>query len=105
MYAIIESGSHQFRVKEGDRITIDRQPGEPGSELVFERVLLLAGDGAEPVIGAPYLSGAKVLGKVLQTYRGKKIVIRKFKRRKNYRRKRGHRQYYTSVQITQVAGA
>ena len=103
MYAIIESGSHQFRVKEGDRIKIDRQVGDPGTELVFDRVLLVAGEGIAPTIGAPFISGATVVGKILQTYRGKKIIIRKFRRRKNYRRKRGHRQYYTSVQITKVS--
>jgi len=102
MYAIIESGSHQFRVSQGDRITIDRQEGAPGTEIVFDRVLLIAGNGSAPTIGAPYLTGTTVVGKILQTYRGKKIIIRKFKRRKNYRRKRGHRQYYTSVQIIKV---
>jgi large subunit ribosomal protein L21 len=101
MYAIIESGSHQYRVQEGDLLTIDKQPGETGAEIVFDRVLLLAGDG-EPRIGTPLVEGARVVGTLVRTYRGKKIVIRKFRRRKGYRRKRGHRQTYTTVKITQV---
>ena len=102
-YAIFEDGSHQFRVREGDTITVDRRDGEPGSELVFDRVLLIAGDGA-PVIGAPLLSGARVIAKVVREFRDKKIVIQKFRRRKNMRRRNGHRQYYTSVQITSIVG-
>jgi large subunit ribosomal protein L21 len=106
-YAIIENGSHQFRVSEGDRIVIDRREGDPGTEITFDKVLLLAGaDGASPTIGAPYVEGAQVVAKILRSYRGKKIIIQKFRRRKNYRRRRGHRQYWTSVQITRVgAGA
>jgi large subunit ribosomal protein L21 len=102
-YAIFEDGSHQFRVREGDTITVDRRDGEPGSELVFDRVLLIAGDGA-PVIGAPLLAGARVIAKVVREFRDKKIVIQKFRRRKNMRRRNGHRQYYTSVQITSIVG-
>jgi large subunit ribosomal protein L21 len=105
MYAIIENGSHQFRVREGDHITIDRRPGDPNSEIVFEKVLLLAGDDGAPTIGTPTVAGARVVGRLLQTYRGKKIIIRKFKRRKNYRRKRGHRQWWTSVRITSIVPA
>ncbi len=104
MYAIIESGSHQFRVQEGDVLTIDRQTGEAGSEIIFDKVFLLAGEGA-PQIGTPLLPGVRVVGTLLRTYRGRKIIIRKFRRRKNYRRKRGHRQYYSTVKITQIASA
>ncbi len=105
MYAIFENGSHQFRVQEGDRITIDRRDGEAGTEIVFDKVLLVAGtDGAS--IGTPLVSGARVVGKIVDQYRGKKIIIQKFRRRKNYRRRRGHRQSWTDVQITRVeAGA
>ncbi len=102
-YAIFEDGSHQFRVSEGDTITVDRRDGEPGSELIFDKVLLIAGDGA-PAIGAPLLSGAKVVAKIVREFRDKKIVIQKFRRRKNMRRRNGHRQYYTSVQITSIVG-
>jgi large subunit ribosomal protein L21 len=101
MYAIFEDGSHQFRVREGDRIVVDRREGDRGSELVFSKVLLLAGtDGA--TIGAPVVEGARVVAKIVDQFRDKKIIIQKFRRRKNVRRRKGHRQPYTMVQITQV---
>lgn len=103
-YAIFEDGSHQFRVREGDTITVDRRDGEPGSELIFDKVLLIVGDGA-PAIGSPLLPGARVIAKVVREFRDKKIVIQKFRRRKNMRRRNGHRQYYTSVQITSIVGS
>ena len=101
MYAIFEDGSHQFRVREGDRITIDRREGEPGTELVFPKVLLLAGpDGA--TIGTPVVDGARVVARIVNQFRAKKIIIQKFRRRKNYRRRTGHRQPYTVVQVTSI---
>jgi len=101
MYAIFEDGSHQFRVREGDRIVVDRREGEPGTELVFPKVMLIAGNGS-PVIGAPVVEGAKVVAKVVEQFRDKKIIIQKFRRRKNVRRRNGHRQPYTRVVITSV---
>ena len=102
MHAIFEDGSHQFRVREGDRIIVDRREGDPGSELVFSKVLLLSGDGA-PQIGTPVIEGARVVAKIVDQFRSKKIIIQKFRRRKNVRRRKGHRQPYTLVQITSVA--
>jgi len=102
-YAIFEDGSHQFRVREGDVITVDRRDGTPGGDLVFDKVLCIAGDGAT-AIGAPLLVGARVMAKYVREFRDKKIVIQKFRRRKNMRRRNGHRQYYTSVQITSIVG-
>jgi len=103
MYAIFENGSHQYRVREGDLVTIDRRTEEPGAEVVFDKVLLVAnGDGA--TIGTPLVAGAHVVGKIVRQFRDKKIIIQKFRRRKNMRRRRGHRQYYTTVQITSVVG-
>ena len=104
MYAIFEDGSHQFRVRNGDRITVDRREGEVGSEVVFPKVLLLAGDG-EPQIGTPVVGGARVVGQIVDQFRAKKIIIQKFRRRKNVRRRKGHRQPYTMVQITGVGTA
>jgi large subunit ribosomal protein L21 len=103
MYAIFEDGSHQFRVSEGDRIVVDRRAGEPGSELVFPKVLLVAGSG-EPVIGAPLVEGARVEAKIVRQFRDKKIIIQKFRRRKNMRRRNGHRQPQTMIQVTHVVG-
>src|SRR5262249_30954579 len=104
MYAIFEDGSHQFRVREGDRIVVDRREGEPGSELVFSKVLLIAGDG-EPQIGTPVVEGARVVGTIVDQFRAKKIIIQKFRRRKNMRRRKGHRQPYTTVEIMGIATA
>jgi large subunit ribosomal protein L21 len=100
MYAIIEEGSHQFRVREGDRIRVDRRDGKPGDELVFAKVLLMTGEDGSPKIGVPTLAGAQVTGKIVNQFRAKKIIIQKFRRRKNVRRKNGHRQPFTMVQIT-----
>lgn len=102
MYAIFEQGSHQFRVSTGDQITLDRLPTEAGGEVTFDRVLLIAGGEGEPRIGTPTLQGATVVGTVVQQFRDKKIIIQKFRRRKNHRRKRGHRQYRTTVKITAI---
>ena len=102
MYAIFENGSHQYRVSEGDLVTIDRQPGEHGTVLTFDKILLLAGaDGA--TIGTPLVAGAKVVGRIVRQFRDKKIIIQKFRRRKNMRRKRGHRQYMTTLKITSIS--
>ena len=103
MYAIIEDGSHQFRVREGDRIRIDRRDGKAGDELVFAKVLLITGQNGNPTIGTPAVEGARVVGKIVNQFRAKKIIIQKFRRRKNVRRRNGHRQPYTMVQITSVA--
>ena len=100
MYAIFEDGSHQFRVREGDTIVVDRD-GEPGGEVVFPKVLLLAGNGA-PVIGAPLVEGARVVATIVEEFKDKKIIIQKFRRRKNMRRRNGHRQSHTRVRITSV---
>ena len=95
MYAIFEDGSHQFRVREGDRLVVDRRDGEPGAEVVFSKVLLLAGDG-EPTLGA------RIVAKIVDQFRAKKIIIQKFRRRKNMRRRNGHRQPHTTVLITSI---
>jgi large subunit ribosomal protein L21 len=100
MYAIIEEGSHQFRIREGDRIRIDRRDGEAGDELVFPKVLLITAEDGSPIIGAPTIDGAQVTGKIVNQFRAKKIIIQKFRRRKNVRRKNGHRQPFTVVKIT-----
>jgi large subunit ribosomal protein L21 len=102
VYAIIEDGSHQFRVREGDRIRVDRRDGQPGDELVFSKVLLITGEDGHATIGAPAVDGAQVVGKIVNQFRAKKIIIQKFRRRKNVRRRNGHRQPYTMVQITSV---
>ncbi len=103
MYAIFEQGSHQFRVSEGDHVTLDRLPNDQGGEVVFEKVLFIGGTDGEPKIGTPTLEGARVVGKVTRQFRDKKIIIQKFRRRKGYRRKKGHRQHRTTVRIVSIS--
>ena len=100
-YAIIETGSHQFRVEAGQRLQVERLEAAPGKPFSFDKVLLVAGDGA-PAVGRPYLEGAKVTAEVLGEVLGPKVVNFRFKRRKNYSRKKGHRQIYTEVKILEI---
>lgn len=102
MYAIFEFGSHQYRVHEGDLVTVDCHEPEPGKEVVFENVLLVSGEGGAQ-IGAPLIPGARVLGTIVEQSRDKKIIIQKFRRRKNMRRRRGHRQSLVTVRINTVS--
>ena len=99
MFAVIRAGGKQYRVAAEDVIRIDRVNGEPGEVIEFGEVLLLGGD--TPQIGAPTISGATVAGEVLQHTRGDKVIAFKKRRRKNSRRKRGHKQDLTVVRITQ----
>jgi large subunit ribosomal protein L21 len=97
VYAIIEEGSGQFKVQPGDVILIDRLGLEQGSDIQFDRVLFVDGQ-----IGTPYVDGASVKGKIKGPALGDKIYVQKFKRRKKYRRRVGHRQSYTEVEITSI---
>jgi large subunit ribosomal protein L21 len=105
MYAIFEDGSHQFTVREGDHIRVDHRAGTAGEEVVFSNVLLIAGTPDGPTIGTPQVEGARVVATIVNQFRTKKIIIQKFRRRKNVRRRRGHRQPYTTVKITSLVGA
>jgi large subunit ribosomal protein L21 len=99
MYAIIATGGKQYRVSEGDILYIEKLEADLDSEVTFP-VLFLGGD--KVVAGTPVVEGASVIGKVLQHGRGQKIVVYKFKAKKNYRRKQGHRQPFTKVEITGI---
>lgn len=101
--AIIKTGGKQYRVATGDKLRIEKLPAEVGSEVSFDEVLLL-GKGEAAKVGTPLVDGAKVSAKVVAHGRGKKLIVYKFKRRKNYRRKNGHRQPYTEVEITGISG-
>jgi large subunit ribosomal protein L21 len=103
MYAVIATGGKQYRVNEGDCLRVEKLTGSVGEKVVFDKVLLTGGDG-EPKIGTPMLNGAKVEAEITAQDRAKKIVVFKFKRRKNYRRKYGHRQPYTELKITKIKG-
>jgi large subunit ribosomal protein L21 len=100
--AVIRAGARQYRVATGDVIQIDKLTGEPGASVVFDQVLAL---GAETLtLGEPLVKNAKVTGTIVSQDLGEKLIVFKFKRRKKYRRKNGHRQKYTSVQITSIEG-
>ena len=101
MYAIIKDGGRQFRVEEGQKLDIDLRDVSTGDKLTFESVLAVGGD-ADVKIGKPEVAGASVTAEVLGVNMGPKLVIQKFRRRKNSRRKTGHRQVYTSVRIDKI---
>jgi large subunit ribosomal protein L21 len=100
MYAVIKTGGKQYRVSEGQKLRVEKLSGAAGDKITFDEVLLVGGD--TPKIGQPLVSGASVAAEIVGEARGKKIVVFKFKRRKNYRRKTGHRQQYTELKITGI---
>lgn len=101
MYAVIRTGGKQYRVSPDDVIEVEKLAGEAGEIIQFEEVLFLGGEGPAQ-IGAPTVSGASVAGQVVEQKRADKILVFKKKRRKNYRRKKGHRQHLTAVRITEI---
>ena len=103
MYAVIETGGKQYRVSEGDVITIEKLDVKAGDTVTFDKVLAI-GEGKDIKIGTPYVDAA-VKGKVIENGKGEKVVIYKYKPKKDYRKKQGHRQPYTMVEITSVGGA
>jgi len=103
MYAIIKSGDKQFRAQPGMTIRVPSLAAEPGDQVTFGEVLLAGSDDGVKV-GAPTLAGASVTGEVVRHGREKKVIIFKWKRRKNYRLKKGHRQGFTEVRIGEIQG-
>lgn len=101
MYAIIESCGRQYKVNEGDVVFFEKLEAEEGKKVTFDKVILVA-NGDKIEVGNPYVKGFKVEGKVLAHGKGKKIIVFKYKAKKNYKRKQGHRQPYTKVEITSI---
>ena len=101
MYAIVECGGRQYRAEEGHTFSVEKLPYEVGEQIELDNVLLLS-NGAGVQIGQPSVSGASVLATVVDQYRGKKIFVWKYKPKKRYRRRRGHRQYYTELRIDNI---
>ena len=101
MYAIIRTGGKQYRVQQGDVVRVERLPGEVGASVTLGDVLLVGGDG-EPKVGGPRVEGASVVGTVVELGRDAKVRVFKYKKRKHYRRTRGHRQSFTAVRIDAV---
>ncbi|MFZ4577607.1 MAG: 50S ribosomal protein L21 [Myxococcota bacterium] len=102
-YAIIQTGGKQYRAEVGTQLTVEKLEGERGAEVVFDRVLLLSGDNGVQV-GVPTVDGARVVGTVVEQTRDKKVLIHKYRRRKNSRKTMGHRQSITRVRISAVEG-
>ena len=104
MYAVIKTGGKQYRVAKDELLEIERLPGESGGTIEFGEVLMLGGEGGA-TIGAPFIKGAKVTAELVDQTRGPKLIAFKKRRRKNSRRRKGHRQDLTLVRITSINGA
>jgi len=100
-YAVIRTGGKQYRVSPGDLIRVEKVAGEPGAEVEFTEVLMAADEGAVQV-GTPLVTGARVTARVVEQGKAKKILVFKKKKRKNYRRHRGHRQPFTALRVTEI---
>lgn len=103
MYAVIETGGKQYRVSEGQMIRVEKIDVEDGASLTIEKVLMLGKDDG-PLVGTPYVSGASVAAKVVEHGKEDKVIIFKYRRKKNYRKFRGHRQMYTDLAIESING-
>ena len=102
MYAVIQTGGKQYRVSEGDTLRVEKIGAEEGAEMELDKVLMIA-DGDNIKVGAPYVEGGKVSATIKSHGRGKKVNIVKFRRRKQYLKRQGHRQSYTELQITGIS--
>ncbi len=100
MYAVVKTGGRQFKVAEGDLFTVEKLEGEVGAEIELSEVLMVGGD--TPKIGAPRVADASVKVTIEKQFRGKKILVHKFKRRKNYQKCNGHRQPYTQLKVVKI---
>ena len=105
MYALVEFKGRQYRAEKGSVLKVDKIDAEPGSKLDIDTVLLLSKGDANVVIGTPYVAGAKLSAVVESHTRDKKIIVFKYKAKKDYRRKQGHRQQYSIIRVEDIAGA
>ncbi len=101
MYAVVRTGGKQYVVSEGDFFKVEKLPGEVGESVVFEDVLFVS-DESGIKTGAPTVAGSKVSGTIVEQGRGKRLIVFKMKRRKGFRKKQGHRQYYTGVKVDRI---
>ncbi len=101
MYAIIENGGKQYRIIEGEKVKLEKFAGAEGDDIQIKEVLAL-NDGTKTIIGSPYIDGAYIQGKVVSHGRLKKVIVFKYKRRKDYKKKNGHRQHYTEFLVEKI---
>ena len=104
MFAVFKAGGHQYRVQKGDEIEVDKLTGSEGDKVEFENVLMVGDSKGSPKVGSPFLSGAKVSAKIKKQARQPKILVFKYKRRKNYKRTKGHSQPVSLIEITGISG-
>jgi large subunit ribosomal protein L21 len=101
MYAVIRTGGKQYRVAQGETLRVEKLPGDVGATISFDEVLMIGGEKVS--VGKPLVAGAKVSAQITAQDRAKKVIVFKMRRRKNYRRKNGHRQAFTEVKITGIS--
>jgi large subunit ribosomal protein L21 len=104
MYAVIETGGKQYRVAKGDKLKVELLDATVGAEIALDKVLMIGGEG-KAVLGKPFVTGGKVTATVLTHGKADKVHIIKFRRRKHYMKRQGHRQLFTQLQITDIVGA
>ena len=104
MYAVVKSGGKQYKIQEGEIFRVEKLPGEVGAEITFDDVLMVS-DGETVQVGTPLLANVTVKGTVVEQGQAKKILVFKYKRRKRYRRKQGHRQQYSLIRVQEIVGA
>lgn len=102
MYAVVETGSKQYRVQVGQTLDVELLAAEVGSDVELDRVLMVGGEGADLRIGTPTVPGVRVVASVIETHQGNKVIVFKMKAKKRYRRKNGHRQQLMRVQIKEI---
>lgn len=101
MYAIIQSGGKQYRVAEGAKVKLEKLSGDEGADIRINEVLAV-NDGSSTVVGSPYVAGAYIDGRIVAHGRGRKVIVFKYKRRKDYKKKNGHRQHFTELLIEKI---
>ena len=103
MYAVIQTGGKQYRVSQGDKLRVEKLGADEGAKVELDKVLMVA-DGEKVTVGTPYVKGGMVTATVKEHGRGKKVKIIKFKRRKHHMKRQGHRQWFTELEVTGIAG-
>lgn len=104
MYAVIETGGQQFKVKEGDAVKIEKIEGEVGQKVNFEKILMVQ-TGEKVQLGSPYVQGAMVESEILAQQRHRKVIVFKYKRRQGYQKLQGHKQHFTKIRITKISAS
>ena len=102
MYAVIETGGKQYRASVGDKFRVEKLHGETSTEIIFDKILAVGGEGTETKFGDPYVTGARVTAEIIKQARADKVLVFKYKSKKNIRKMRGHRQYFTEVVIRNI---